>query len=59
MKDNLTQEEFNTLKQEWLDRFSEMSTYDLDLYFYIKMKGYLKLTSKEFYKLANQGLDDG
>ena len=59
MKDKLTQEEFNILQQEWLDRFSEMSVYDLDLLSYIKMKGYLKLSSKEFYKLANQGLADG
>ena len=59
MKDKLTQEEFNILKQEWLDRSSEMSVYDLDLLSYIKMKGYYKLTDKEFYKLANQGLADG
>ncbi len=47
-------EKYKELRQQWLERFSEMNAYDLDLFTFIKMMGYPTITDKELYNLAKQ-----
>ena len=47
-------EKYKELRQQWLERFSEMNAYDLDLFTFIKMMGYPNITDKELYNLAKQ-----
>ncbi len=50
----MKKERFVELRQRWLDNFSEMNSYDIDLFSFIKMKGHPLVFDSELRELARQ-----
>ncbi len=51
-------ERYKELRQQWLDRFSEMNAYDIDLFSFIKMMGHPLVFDSELRELAKQADKD-